>query len=209
VEVLSIPAGSCRRQISSQCDGAGICLGNLARSCYAQPPYDPTQKHRPGAPVLLCPGETRWGNLCFSLFARARWCTNCREGSLTVWARMTPSKSIACMALAALVCAGRPQMACAQQSDPREYKAPVDDRPADDLAPPVIAPPDQDTPAAAAPEVTFRDRLLRLQTLGPGANPRTQISTPDTTSSYSTSGPVGSTTRDTTSSYTTGDSAVR
>ena len=119
---------------------------------------------------------------------------------------MTLPRLLVFTALAIVAWVGGPSRLSAQPYDPREYKTPTPDVPADPIVPdPLTLPPDQGPPAV--PDVTFRDRLLKLQAVTPGANARTATTTPDTTSSYTTSLPANNATRDTTSSYTTGDGA--
>jgi hypothetical protein len=67
--------------------------------------------------------------------------------------------------------------------------------------------PANDVPPAnpfAKPEVSFRDRLMQLNNVGPTVQMRPGFTTSDTTSSYSTSAGQGFTTQNTTPSFTTG-----
>jgi hypothetical protein len=109
------------------------------------------------------------------------------------------------LAIAIAACVGAPEALLAAQDQYQSpgytAPAPAPDDLGNDTVLPMIVTPDPDPPAV--PDVTFFERLQKLNNVAPVINAQPGPITSDTTSSYSTSILPGSTTRDTTSSYTT------
>jgi hypothetical protein len=120
---------------------------------------------------------------------------------------MACSKMTIRLTIAIAACVGTPGTLLAQQHQYQTpgYTAPTTDAPDNDTFEPLNAAPQPDP--ATVPDLTFRDRLQKLNNVGPATNARPGFTTSDTTSSYSTSeapsDASGNTTRNTTSSYTT------